>query len=353
MITTGAWQPCVRVKTALLATPGALGAGAERERGGRSRGRPGSRSGAGQGTEKPQVTGCVGRWGGSGGGSVSASHAGVTHSGMTTALRIPPLRSIVAICALGGSALLMTACSNGSTGSSVAEAAEASPTSASATAPSSPSPSASLTKDQAERRDLLAQTHVSWDKAADTAVKEVSGGKLVSIELKNASHHSTSSPGMATSPGAASPSPASPGAASPGAASPSPASPGAGTGSPSPSAGAAEWETKVAAADGTVHRVDVDAATGKVSRKAVESDQDAGDKRKVADRLKKATRTPAQAVQTATGRTKGTVTGVDLDEHDNKLVWAVDVVTPKDWHKTTYDIDVANGNVVREHVDSD
>ncbi|WP_037854284.1 PepSY domain-containing protein [Streptomyces sp. NRRL S-340] len=267
---------------------------------------------------------------------------------MTTALRIPPLRSIVAICALGGSALLMTACSNGSTGSSVAEAAEASPTSASPTAPSSPSPTASLTKDQAERRDLLAKTHVSWDKAADTAVKEVSGGKLVSIELKNASHGNTSSPGMATSPGPASPSPASPSPASP-----SPASPGTGTASPSPSAGAAEWETKVAAADGTVHRVDVDAATGKVSRKAVEPDQDAGDKRKVADRLKKVTRTPAQAVRTATGKTKGTVTGVDLDEHDNKLVWAVDVVTPKDWHKTTYDIDVANGNVVREHVDRD
>ncbi|MEW2292642.1 PepSY domain-containing protein [Streptomyces sp. NPDC006743] len=267
---------------------------------------------------------------------------------MKTALRIPPLRSIVAICALGGSALLMTACSNGSTGSSVAEAAEASPTSASPTAPSSPSPSASLTKDQAERRDLLAKTHVSWDKAAGTAVKEVSGGKLVSIELKNASHGSTSSPGMATSPGTASPSPASPSPASP-----SPASPGAGTASPSPSAGAAQWETKVATADGTVHRIDVDAATGKVSRKAVESDQDAGDRRKVADRLKKATRTPAQAVQTATGKTRGTVTGVDLDEHDDKLVWSVDVVTPKDWHKTTYDIDVANGNVVREHVDRD
>ncbi|MFB7600368.1 PepSY domain-containing protein, partial [Streptomyces sp. NPDC056160] len=118
------------------------------------------------------------------------------------------------------------------------------------------------------------------------------------------------------------------------------------------SAGAPQWETKVAAADGTVRKIDVDAATGKVSRSTTESGQDAGDKRKVADRLKKATQTPAQAVKTATDKTKGTVTGVDLGEHDNKLVWSVDVVTPKDWHKTTYDIDAATGNVVREHVDN-
>ncbi|MEU5088058.1 PepSY domain-containing protein [Streptomyces sp. NPDC021356] len=256
---------------------------------------------------------------------------------MTTALRIPPVRAIAAICALGGSALLMTACSNGSTGSSVAEAAEAAPASASPSTPSSPSPSASLSKDQAERRDLLAKARVSWDKAAGTAVKEVSGGKLVSIELKKAKN-SSSSPSMSAS---------SPNSASPGSASPTTGSP-----SPSASAGAARWETKVAAADGTVRKIDVDAATGKVSRSTTESGQDAGDKRKVADRLKKATQTPAQAVKTATGKTRGTVTGVDLGEHDNKLVWSVDVVTPKDWHKTTYDIDAANGNVVREHVDN-
>ncbi|MFB7598898.1 hypothetical protein ACFC02_30185, partial [Streptomyces sp. NPDC056160] len=143
---------------------------------------------------------------------------------MTNALRIPPVRAIAAICALGGSALLMTACSNGSTGSSVAEAAEAAPASA------SPSPSASLSKDQAERRDLLAKAHVGWAKAAGTAVKEVSGGKLVSIELKKASHNSTSSPAAATSPGTASP-----------------------TGSPTPSAsaGAPPWGSKEAPAHRT------------------------------------------------------------------------------------------------------
>ncbi|ANH91404.1 hypothetical protein A8713_09640 [Streptomyces sp. SAT1] len=262
---------------------------------------------------------------------------------MTTALRIPPLRTIVAICALGGSALLMTACST--TTGSQAEAAEAAPTTASPTDTASPSPTASLTKDQMQRRDLVSKTKVSWDKAAGTAVKEVSGGKLMGIELKAVSQENSASPGTA-SPGTASPGTASPGTASPGTASPS--SP-----APAPSPGSPEWQAKVAAADGTVHMVDVDAANGKVFRNQTQSGQSADDRRKVADRLRKATQSPAQAVKTATGKKKGTVTGAMLDENDGKLVWAVDVVDTKDWKKTTYDVDAASGKIAREHTDQD
>ncbi|MFQ6146161.1 PepSY domain-containing protein [Streptomyces seoulensis] len=241
---------------------------------------------------------------------------------MTTARRLPPLCSIAAICALGGSALLMTGCSGTSTGSSVAEAAAASPTST-----ASPSPSKSLTQDQTERRDLWSKTKVTWDKAAGTAVKEVSGGKLVAIELKGVSHNAKSSP--TGTPTAATPNPA-------------------------PAAGAPEWQAKVASADGTVHWVEVDAANGKVFRSQAEPDQDADDRRKIADRLSKATQTPAQAVKTATDKTKGQVSAVSLDENDKKLVWSVDVVSPDhDYTKTTYDIDAAKGTVVREHTDHD
>ncbi|MEU6480835.1 PepSY domain-containing protein [Streptomyces sp. NPDC047017] len=245
---------------------------------------------------------------------------------MTTARRLPPPRSLAAICALGGSALLLTACSGTGTTGSSAEAAEASPTSSMSAPMSSPSPSGSLTQDQTERRDLIPKAHVTWDKAADTAVKEVSGGKLVGIELKSVSHDTMNSSG-----------------------SPSPSMP-----NPAPSQGAAEWVAKVAAADGTVHRVDVDAANGKVFRSQAEPGQDSGDKSKIADRLKKAAKTPAQAAKTATDKTKGTVTAVSLDENNShKLVWSVDVVDTKNWNKTTYDVDAANGNVLRQHVDRD
>ncbi|MGW5201342.1 PepSY domain-containing protein [Streptomyces spiralis] len=261
---------------------------------------------------------------------------------MTTARRLPPLRTMALTCALGSSVLLMAACGTDATHSSVAEAAPTSPTAMSptATSPASTtpaSPTASLNADQAHRRDLISKTRVSWEKAAATAVKEVPGGKLVGLDLKTASGGTTASPGTA-SPGTAGPGTPSPGTASP---------------SPAPSAGAPEWDAKVAAADGTVHRVDVDAVSGNVLRTRTEPDQDADDKREVADRLRKATQTPAQAVKTATDNIKGTVTGISLDQNDHRLVWSVDVVTTDNWTKTTFDVDAASGKIVREHVDRD
>ncbi|MER6984753.1 hypothetical protein ABT317_49390, partial [Streptomyces carpinensis] len=140
---------------------------------------------------------------------------------MTTARRLPPLRTLAATCALGSSVLLTAACgTTDATRSSVAEAAPTSPSPASP-APASPtaaSPTASLNRDQAKRKDLVTKTHVSWDKAAGTAVGEVPQSKLVELDLKSTAQGSTATPG-ATSPG-----------------------------SPSPvgSAGAPEWEAKVA-----------------------------------------------------------------------------------------------------------
>ncbi|MFF9453709.1 PepSY domain-containing protein [Streptomyces flaveolus] len=252
---------------------------------------------------------------------------------MSSARRLPPMRSVAVMCALGSSVLLMAACTNAdTTRSSVAEAAQTgSPTGTASPTDTTSSPTASPTasedQDKAERKALVPMAKVTWDKAADTAVKEVSGSKLVDLELKKTSAEATASP-------TGSPMPSTP--------------------NPAPSTGAPTWEAKVAASDGTVHRIDIDAVSGKVFRTQVETDQSADDKKEIADRLSKATQTPQQAVKVATGKAKGTVTGVELDENDNQQVmWAVDVVDTGNWNETTVDVDATNGKILSEHVDSD
>ncbi|MEU6105012.1 PepSY domain-containing protein [Streptomyces flaveolus] len=184
-----------------------------------------------------------------------------------------------------------------------------------------------MDEDKAERKALVPMAKVTWDKAADTAVKEVSGSKLVDLELKKTSAEATASP-------TGSPMPSTP--------------------NPAPSAGAPEWQAKVAVSDGTVHWIDIDAVSGKVFRTQVDPDQDADDKKEIADRLSKATQTPQQSVKVATGKAKGTVTGVELDENDNQQVmWAVDVVDTNNWNETTVGVDATNGKILSENVDTD
>ncbi|WP_351224949.1 PepSY domain-containing protein [Streptomyces sp. NPDC002133] len=163
-----------------------------------------------------------------------------------------------------------------------------------------------LTEDQTERKDLIAAVKIGWDEAANTALATVQGAKLVDIELKRST------------------------------------------------GGGPEWDSKIAAADGTAHEVEVDAVSGKVTRSRVESDQDAEDKRELAGRLSSAKITAQQAVTTATDRKKGTVSAVGLEDSDGgATIWSVDVVTANDWYKTAFDIDAANGDVLREEVDRD
>ncbi|MFD5448289.1 PepSY domain-containing protein [Streptomyces sp. NPDC003470] len=243
------------------------------------------------------------------------------------------MRSAAVLCALGSSVLLMTACTNAdTTRSSVAEAAQTgsptgSPSATDTASPTSASPSASMDEDKAERKALVPMAKVTWDQAADTAVKEVSGGKLVDLELKMTPADATASP-------TGSPMPSTP--------------------NPAPSQGSPEWEAKVAASDGTVHMIDIDAVSGKVFRTQPEADQSADDKKKIAGWLSKATQTPQQAVKVATGKVKGTVTGVELEENDNQQVmWAVDVVNTGNWNETTVGVDATNGKILSEDVDTD
>lgn len=211
------------------------------------------------------------------------------------------------MCAVVAAGALIAGCGSDDDGAAQNGAAsDSAPASTKASASTTPSASAgNLTEDQAERKDLVPKAKVGYDKAWDTAVKAVAGSKPVSIELK----------GPADKP---------------------------------------SWSAKVAKEDGTEHTVRVDAVTGKAGQEQADADQDSDDKKELAGRLSKAKVTPQQAAKTATGRTKGTVTSVELDDTDQGgPQWSVDVVTTNDWNKTTYDIDATSGKVLRQHTDRD
>ncbi|MFG2635420.1 PepSY domain-containing protein [Streptomyces sp. NPDC048362] len=240
---------------------------------------------------------------------------------LTSECARPVARGVGLICVAAAAGALLTGCGqadDNAAGANAVQAAELAPTSPSASAPTSasasmsmsmpPSASASggnLARDQAERKALLEKVKVGYGDALRAAVAKVSASKLVSIELKG--------------------------------------------GSKGP-----RWEAEVATVDGTAHTVRVDAVTGKADQAQAETEQDNDDRAKLADRLKKAKVTAQQAVQTATDKTKGTVTALELQgSHGGAPEWSVDVVTNGDWKKTTFDIDAVNRKITREHVDQD
>ncbi|MEU9060204.1 PepSY domain-containing protein [Streptomyces sp. NPDC048430] len=249
-----------------------------------------------------------------------------------------------ALCAAALAATLVTGCGQDSgdeTAAATSEAAKVLPnqtTSPSGYGSGSPSETAQLTKDQAERKELLSTVKVTFDKAATTAVGEVSGGKLTDLDLEGLDDEddddATGSPSPTGSPtGGTSPSPDG---------SPSP------TGSPT----SPKWVAEVVEEDGTAHNVTIDAVSGAVIDSAPDADQSASDKQGLADQLSKATQTPQQAAKVATDKKPGKVTSIALDENDsNVLVWQVDVVS-KDWKKTTFDVDAAKGTITDEQVDN-
>ncbi|MFZ3561762.1 PepSY domain-containing protein [Streptomyces sp. BH055] len=214
-------------------------------------------------------------------------------------------RAVGVVCAAAASLALLTACSSDD-GDDTSSGAKESESAASKADSGDPSPSGRLNEDQSERKKLLSATKVDWDKAARTAQKEVSGSKLLEIELGDDKQ------------------------------------------------GNPEWDAEVAASDGTGTEVRIDAVTGKVSGSTTDNDQDADDKKENTDKLAAAKISAMKAADTATERKKGKVTSVALDDSDGgSTVWSVDVVTPATWDKTSFDIDAANGKVLNEHVDQD
>ncbi|MEU6761344.1 PepSY domain-containing protein [Streptomyces sp. NPDC046853] len=237
------------------------------------------------------------------------------------------LRLVGAVCAVAASAALVTGCGEDSGKAESAATSEAAKTVPEGEATPSPSGSASLTQDQTERKALLADTKITYDKAAATAVDKVSGSKLTDLDLKSANDvkedQSDDDDAMSASP------------------------------SPSSTSDGPQWVAEVAEKDGTSHTVRIDAVSGKVISSAPEGDRDADDKKETADWLSRVKQTPEQAAKTAMDKTEGTVTSVGLDDDDSgSLVWSVDVVS-KDWNKTDFEVDAVKGNITHQHVDRD
>ncbi|MFE2225216.1 PepSY domain-containing protein [Streptomyces kronopolitis] len=207
-------------------------------------------------------------------------------------------RAIGLVCAVAAAGALVSGCGNSpekDTGS------PRRPVPASAPA----SPSSSLSAAQAQRKALVPSATVDYAQAMKAAVAAVPASEPIAAELK----------GTATNP---------------------------------------YWNTSVATSDGTVSDVRVDARTGKAGQPQTESD-DSGDKQQLAARLSKATVTAQQAAQTATEKSKGTVTSVELGNSDHGSsdtpAWAVGVVSTSDWNETSYEIDATNRKVLWMHAE--
>ncbi|MFJ8768174.1 PepSY domain-containing protein [Streptomyces clavifer] len=271
-----------------------------------------------------------------------------TRRNKTVSSRTRRLRVVGALCAVLASALV-TGCGQDSgdkTAAATSEAAKVIPKQTT-TSSGSPSSTAQLTEAQTRRKDFLSTVKVTFDKAATTAVGEVSGGKLTEIDLEGLDDEDNASPSASPSEsaggdGSASPSPYG---------TPSPSGSASGSPSPSGSSTGPKWIAEVVEKDGTAHTVTIDAVSGDVIDSVPDEDQTDADKQQLADWLTKATQTPQQAAKVATDKKKGTVTSVDLDENDTQtLVWEVDVVT-EDWNRTAFEVNAENGKITAEETD--
>ncbi|MFF3952778.1 PepSY domain-containing protein [Streptomyces sp. NPDC001890] len=227
------------------------------------------------------------------------------------------LRTAGLLCAVAAVGGLVTGCGSEDADSGSRKTSGSAPTASAAAAAAAPSQSAGVvesasaspgefTDDQAERKAIVPKVKVPYDKALKAATDAVPGTKPVSIELEGTAN------------------------------------------------GTPWWDAEVAKTDGSTFTVHVDAVSGKADKPRADADEDADDKRQLADLLGKAEVTPQQAAEVATDRTKGTVSSVELDDTDQgATIWSVDVISPKDWNKTTYDIDATSKKVLKEEVDRD
>ncbi|MER6842719.1 PepSY domain-containing protein [Streptomyces platensis] len=210
-------------------------------------------------------------------------------------------RTIGLVCAVAAAGALLSGCGSSDTASPQKSAAPSRAVPATAA-----SPSGSLSADQAQRKALIPKAKVDYGQALKAAIAAVPSSEAIAAELKG-----------------------------------TPSSP--------------YWDTVVATTDGTAYAVNVDAVSGKAQKPQPQSD-DPDDKQELAARLGKATVTAQQAAQTATEKTKGTVTTIELGDADHgndTVAWTVGVVTTDDWNETTYEIDATNRKVLWMHVDQD
>ncbi|UYB39394.1 PepSY domain-containing protein [Streptomyces sp. Je 1-4] len=215
-------------------------------------------------------------------------------------------RTIGLVCAVAAAGALLSGCGNSGNDTGSPQKSGAPSGAVPATAPASPT--GSLNADQARRKALVPKAKVDYGQALKAAIAAVPSSEAIAAELKG-----------------------------------TPASP--------------YWDTVVATTDGAAYAVRVDAVSGKAEQPRPQSD-DPEDKQELAARLTKATVTAQQAAQTATEKTKGTVTTIELGDADHgnnndTVAWTVGVVTTDDWYETTYEIDATNRKVLWMNIDQD
>ncbi|WP_327154293.1 PepSY domain-containing protein [Streptomyces tubercidicus] len=213
-------------------------------------------------------------------------------------------RTIGLVCAVAAAGALLSGCGDSGKDTGSPDKSAGPSRAMPATAPASPT--GSLNADQAQRKALVPKAKVDYGQALKAAIAAVPSSEAIAAELK----------GTPTGP---------------------------------------YWDTAVATTDGAAYAVRVDAVSGKAQKPQPQSD-DPDDKQQLAARLAKATVTAQQAAQTATEKTKGTVTTIELGDADHgndTVAWTVGVVTPDDWNETTYEIDATNRKVLWMNVDQD
>ncbi|MFJ9729623.1 PepSY domain-containing protein [Streptomyces sp. NPDC101209] len=111
--------------------------------------------------------------------------------------------------------------------------------------------------------------------------------------------------------------------------------------------GKAAWKVDIVDSKGTEHEVTVNAADGKVTGSKADQDDDHD-----AIAAKSAKTELAQAVNTALGKVPGTATSAELDDHNGRAAWHVDVTDTKGTeHEVT--VDAQSGKVTAAQTGDD
>jgi uncharacterized membrane protein YkoI len=98
------------------------------------------------------------------------------------------------------------------------------------------------------------------------------------------------------------------------------------------------WEVEIHDAKGMQHEVVVDGTTGKVTSSKAQNDHDSDDAASEATAVKNAKTTLPQAVDAAYVKVPGKATSAELESHNGKATWQVDVNDSKGMeHEVTVD----------------
>lgn len=108
------------------------------------------------------------------------------------------------------------------------------------------------------------------------------------------------------------------------------------------------WEVEILADNGRWRDLKVDAGSGKVLSDRADDDDDDDD----AAALRKAKLTASDAAEAALKAAPGTVTAVEFDEDDGRLVWEVEV-KGEDGNERELEVNASSGKVAFDDDDDD